>query len=596
MKRGSRKSRRDMRIQRRNTLRLCSTLFLALLIAGMVVFLSRVMPRSMEKKAQSAEEAPASYEAAATPAQSTPEPTQMPEVVAQSAEASMEYGFQSAVIGNDGVMEMYERDARNDFADPDAYAAVEGITTFGAGPFRSSFAYGTQHVSSKTLTRIWEKEVGSLQTAGGDVWQGTGWTGMPLIVKWDAQVRKTLGIQDSFKQKEDFIEVIYPTADGNIYFFELESGAPTREPIRTNVVMKGTALLDPRGYPMLYVGQGVEDEVDGRGAWLRAVSLIENKVVWSFGGVDRSAHRDFQAYDGSALLDPTADTLFVPGENGILYSVVLHTAFDAQAGTISISPEPLVKYRYSADSYGTDAGMRVWGIESSVAALGEFAFLTDNGGFLQCVDLNRMCLVYAVDLINESDATVVISREDGEAFLYTATLAGRDASAYLRKHDAKTGRILWEEKQAVVDTGDASDTRGALGTPHVGRGGIENLVIFNCTMIPYSEDGNENGRGGCVLALDKKTGEEKWRYEQPGGCWSSPVVIYDENEKAYVIQCDRTGWMRLLDAATGELLTSLDMGSRIESTPAVFGDTLVVGTRGQYGSGEKAKIIGVKIG
>jgi outer membrane protein assembly factor BamB len=111
---------------------------------------------------------------------------------------------------------------------------------------------------------------------------------------------------------------------------------------------------------------------------------------------------------------------------------------------------------------------------------------------------------------------------------------------------------------------------------------------------------DENGdtkhvNGGRIVCYNKNTGDEVWRYEQEDGYWSSPVVIYDENENAYLIQCDRGGMMRMHDARTGEVITEVYMGSRIEATPSVFNDMLVVGTRGQYGD-ESQKIIGVKIG
>ena len=88
-----------------------------------------------------------------------------------------------------------------------------------------------------------------------------------------------------------------------------------------------------------------------------------------------------------------------------------------------------------------------------------------------------------------------------------------------------------------------------------------------------------------------------WCLEQEGEAdyWSSPVVVYDETDKAYLIQCDRAGYIKLYDASTSALLYSLDLGSRIDSTPAVFNNYLVVGTRGKGGSGESAKIICVKI-
>ncbi|MDO5110762.1 MAG: pyrrolo-quinoline quinone [Clostridia bacterium] len=509
--------------------------------------------------------------------------------------ASMAYGFQSAVMQDGAIIERYIRPQDVHFGSAEQYASVKGITTFAGNNYRNDFAYGTRTLTNKTLSRVWEQGVGSLQTAAGDTWEGTGWTGMPLIIQWEADVRKVLGVADSYKQMDGFTEAIYPATDGKIYFLELQTGAQTRAPIEVGVVMK-SATLDPRGYPILYVGQGVEDEVDGKGAWVRAISLIENREIWRFGGRDPFAYRTYQAYDGGALLHGETDTLFLPGENGVFYSTKLHTDFSIETGSITIAPEPLVKYRYTADAYDETEAGRVWGIESSVAAFGQYGFFMDNGGFLQCIDLNTMCPAYVTDILAESDATPVIEPGEDTFYVYTATLAGKDDSiAYQRKHDGKTGEVLWENQCVTVDTGDPSDTRGTLGTPHVGHGNIENMVIFNCTMVPYSEEG-QSKRGGSVMALSKQTGKVIWTYTQSGGCWSSPVVIYDEAENAYVIQCDRLGNMKLLDGRTGEELFSLDMGSRIESTPAVFNDMLVVGTRGKYGSGESAKIIGVKIG
>ena len=508
--------------------------------------------------------------------------------------ASLAYGFQSAVMQDGAILERYTRPQALRFETADAYSPAKGVTTFGGGNYRDDFTYGTRRIQNKTLSRVWAQDVGSLQTAAGDTWEGTGWTGMPLIIQWEENVRQTLGVAETYKRMDGFTEVIYPATDGKIYFLELQTGAQTRAPIEVGVVMKN-ATLDPRGYPVLYVGQGVEDEVDGKGAWVRAISLIENREIWRFGGRDPFALRAYQAYDGGVLFHAAADTMFVPGENGVLYSVKLNTVFSPETATLTLNPEPLVKYRYTADGYDEAAG-RVWGIESAVAAFGQYGFFTDNGGFLQCIDLNAMCPIYVVDLLAESDATPVIEREEEGFYIYTATLAAKNGGvAYQRKHDGKTGEILWENQCATVDTGDPADTRGTLGTPHAGRGNIQNMVIFNCTMTLYSQDG-QSQRGGSVMALSKQTGKPIWTHTQAGGCWSSPVVIYDEAENAYVLQCDRLGNLLLLDGRTGETLLSLDMGSRIESTPAVFNDMLVVGTRGKYGSGESAKIIGVKIG
>ena len=60
-------------------------------------------------------------------------------------------------------------------------------------------------------------------------------------------------------------------------------------------------------------------------------------------------------------------------------------------------------------------------------------------------------------------------------------------------------------------------------------------------------------------------------------------------ETAYLIQCDRNGILRMHNPRTGEVLTEVDLGSRVDATPAVFNNMLVVGTRGSGGSGEGQK-------
>ena len=73
------------------------------------------------------------------------------------------------------------------------------------------------------------------------------------------------------------------------------------------------------------------------------------------------------------------------------------------------------------------------------------------------------------------------------------------------------------------------------------------------------------------------------------------MVIYDAYGRAYLLQCDRGGIITMYDASNGTMLTTIDMGSRIDSTPAVYGNMLVVGTRGKGGAGKAAKISCVKI-
>ncbi len=591
------------------------TLLLAL-IGGLTYLLFKIMGNGDAKIDTQALASPSDVASptnvsVATQTNSIPKPTPKqllsPELTVQKAsgEALAALGYTKELQINKEEKTTYSREESISFGSDEAYTSVKGIITFGGNNYRNSFVYGTQEVEEKALARIWEHAVGSL-TVDSTVWTGIGWTGMPLIVQWSDEVRETLGVFDEFKHKEGFTEVIYPAMDGYIYFYELSTGKQTRDNINLGVVVKGTASLDPRGYPMLYTGQGVmSTEGEIVGSWFRAVSLIENKEVWRFGGRDPYSPRMWQAFDSSALIDAKTDTLIVGGENGLFYSVKLNTVFDAVNGTISIDPgsRKLQKYKYDANGFADRENRRWWGIESSLAAWRNFAFFTDNGGLLQCIDLNTLEPQYVIDVLDNSDASVVIEESfaDSTIYLYTANSVDKQSSisddglgkCYHRKINGLTGDVVWQV-QWDASKGTASANGGTVSTPHVGRGNISDLVIFNQTLVPVTVNG-EAMLGGRIIAYNKATGQEAWRYEQAAGYWSSPVVIYDEQNTAYLIQCDRDGIMRMHDAKNGAVLCEVNLGSRIESTPAIFDNFLVVGTRGQDGSGESAKIIGIRI-
>lgn len=515
------------------------------------------------------------------------------------------FGFKTDIMVAGEIVSSFERETPISFGTGDEYTDLAGVITFAGSNYRRGFTYGVQNVSQVSLSRVWEIDTSAI---GG--WTGTGWTGMPVIVQWPEDVRQVLGIHEKFKSMDGFTEVIYAAMDGYIYFMELYTGEQTRDPIKTGVTTKGTASLDPRGYPLLYTGQGLQStESDGStGAWFRIIDLINNKVIWKFGGVDPFSHRSWQAYDSSALIDAETDTLIAPGENGVLYTVKLNTSFDLEAGTVSVDPDPLQKYRYTGDGYGgsSDQADKRWvGIENSVAAWRNYLFFTDNGGRLQCVDVNTFELKYVVDVTDDSDTSCVVEEdtENQTFYLYVANEVDKQAgalsagygSSYHRKINGLTGEIIWE-KEWKASVGSTSSNGGTLSTPHVGRAGsnIEDLVIYNGTLVEVVVDG-ETLYGGRIVAYNKHDGSVQWTYEQKNGYWSSPVVIYDQNNRAYLIQCDRGGMIRIHDPADGgKVLFEINAGSRIESTPAVFGNMLVVGTRGTHGT-ESQKILGFKI-
>jgi hypothetical protein len=563
----------------------------------------------------------------------TPKPALPDDVTVTRADSAnpSKYGFETMISYQGADTTSYTRENKVSFGRNLEYASLPGVFTFGGNNYRDSFAYGTASITEKRLREHWSKTIGSLGS-----WSGTGWTGQPLIVQWPAETVSVMNVNQSYKDSgEPLTEVIYPAMDGNIYFLELESGAATRDVINTGIVQKGTSCVDPRGYPLLFVGQGipVENDQGNNAAYVRVYSLISGEQIYEFGGFDWFARRTWQAYDGSPIISD--DTIVYAGENGVLYTSKLNAQFDAAAGTVSIDPERLVKMRYEASGYSRSdaAGSRWYGIESSVAAFRNYVYYTDNGGRLQCVDINNMQLKYVVDLTDETDSTVVIeeSYEDNTIYLYTGSqvrVSNGDLGAgygysYQRKINGLTGAVIWEQKW-ICSIGDETSSGGNVATPHVGKGQISDLVIFSLSLAAQSgatdtetavdEEAGEDGEtqalsepqpvaeadgtyslGGRIVALDKSTGSVVWSVEQSNDYWASPVVVYDEQGRAYLVQCDRGGYVTLYDASNGEKLNSIDLGSRIDSTPAVFNNMLIVGTRGKGGAGKTQKIVCIKI-
>ena len=122
----------------------------------------------------------------------------------------------------------------------------------------------------------------------------------------------------------------------------------------------------------------------------------------------------------------------------------------------------------------------------------------------------------------------------------------------------------------------------------MGKNDLKDLVF-----IPYANVANDNGvsTGSLLVAYDKATGDEVWRDNFGGQCWSSPVDVYDDNGKGYIVfgtaaftnrDGVRTGgFVHLIDGRTGERVSSVELLGQIEASPVVYDNMVVIGTRGQ---------------
>ncbi len=460
-----------------------------------------------------------------------------------------------------------------DFGVPGDYTDVDGIVTFRGNPFRDTAAVGCADMKENTISRIWTKSTGSLQS-GEHTWSGNGWTGQPLMARWSPDVRRTMNLYDSAKAKEDLVEVIYASMDGYVYFLDLETGEPTRDALYLGFTFKGAGSLDPRGYPILYVGAGYNSEEKGT-ARIFIINLLDTSVMYTFGDNDSFSLRGSLSYfDSSPLVDAESDTLIYPGENGVLYLVQLNTQYDAEGGTISIDPGHFAKWRYMGKRSGND---RYWlGMEDSAAIYGGYMFIADNGGHLMCVDLNTLFPVWVQDILDDSNSTPVLCIEDGHLYLYVSTsfhLGWRSdttAPVPIWKIDAENGTVVWKTEYECYSESGVSG--GVQSTVACGKRELADYIY-----VTVSRTGDDYS--GVLACLNKKDGKIEWEHKAVYA-WSSPVCIYRPDGTGNVLYGDAAGRMYLLNGKTGEVYDTLDDRSQtIEASPAVYENHVVVGTR-----------------
>lgn len=455
-----------------------------------------------------------------------------------------------------------EEDISKDVVFQDKYSTLEGIPTFRGNNYRTAPSFGVSDLSNKSLSTAWEFKTSSSSWGGG-----AGWTGQPAIIRWPKELRETMNIYDEFKYKENLTEAIYASLDGNIYFLDIETGKQTRDKINIGNPIKGSVSVDPRGLPLLYVGEGIKEKGY---VGFNIYSLIDGEHLFELNGSDSFASRSWPAFDSCAIVNAETDSVIVGGENGLLYIIKLNSNYDKELNKISINPK-INKYNYSAP--GSRGRL---GIENSVATYANLAYFADNNGVIQCVDLNTLNPVWFVDGYDDIDATLTLEIVDNTPYVYCGNEVDHQGSrgiVKLKKINGLDGSIVWEKEfECESLVGKKAVNGGLMATNVVGKNNLDDIVIFS--LARYS-----GFNKGGIIALNKKTGELQWETVLDNYMWSSPVDIYDKDGNGYIVQGDSIGNLYLIDGKNGNILNSVTLNGNIESSPAVFENTIVIATR-----------------
>lgn len=385
-----------------------------------------------------------------------------------------------------------------------------------------------------------------------------------------------MNIYERSKNTSALKEVIYASDDGRIYFFDLERVTFSRDPIDVGFPLTSAVSVDPYGYPVLYVGQTVAKLSEYTGViGMRMYNLLNHQMIGFESGLNASAELADGAVHGSALVESNANMLIYGADNGLLYTVDLNTEFDLENAEIELIPQA-VAYEYKTNLRNAEQG-----IVSSVAAYGDYAFFGDLSGCVQCVDMNTLKPVWVFDMGDSMLASVSLACEENGVYLYGGSVLKKGSGQVrLVKLNALTGELVWECMSDIQGEFDSKNAEkgiypGLMASPLIGEGDIYDLVIFNVNQV---NDGQ--GVGAIVYALDKNTGEEVWSHALDVNSVSSPIAVYEPDGTSYLILGDDHGTLRLMDGFTGSTISTVDLGSAIQSSPAAYGNQVVVGTTG----------------
>ena len=519
-------------------------------------------------------------------------PTETPPLTAEAApEANPDLITNTTVYVGSKKQKDYNRPQKELIHMPEAdkYTLGKmGVLTFRGDNFRRNAAVGPLEGEATGLAMKWQVESGSSRGTN-QTYYGYGWPGQPAIVKWSKQVRPASNLYESKQEKELLKEVIIAGQDGNIRFLDLDDGSLTRNSIKLGYPMNGTPSLHTVGQPYMSVGQFARKmKVKTGRIGLRTYNLYNTKELKMIDGLDskhRRALNNIGSFETSALIDRTSDTLITAGSNGMLYLEALNSEFDWKVGVMKVNPsETAMTSRAKGQKNNA-----LTAVESSLAAYDKYVFYADMGGVLRCVDTDTLRPVWAVATGDAVMAAVALDlTEARELNLYTANMyANRKKGSgeiQIRRYDALSGREAWCTEIGVYKGKKDKEDVGAKASPVIGQGKLKDLVYFTVTGL--SEEGREQlGLSGeeasALIALDKNTGKTVWAKGMESRTESSPVAVYDGDGNGWIIQCAEDGNIYLVEGLTGKETGSMKLEAEIIASPAVYNDTMVIGTTGK---------------
>lgn len=482
-----------------------------------------------------------------------------------------------------------------------------GLTMFRGNARRAYYGEGPVPKDPHVLWRFPKSgPMSSPSSEGGEtrVWAGTGWTGQPVVA-----------------QAAEGPRVMFGAYDRAVHFLDGDTGERFLPDLPTGDLIKGTVMLDPDGYPLLYTGS--------RDNYFRVVALDREKptVLWKI-NADQVPHPVWNNdWDSSAVI--VGDYLFEGGENSYFFIIKLNRGFDAE-GKVTAKPKVVLAYPAYDEALFNAIGDRMVSIENSPAVdldpvRGDRVYFANSGGRVLGLDISALGLSKAgfgpggqppgtwkkgvarwgaagavstggvsgvwkpgPDAVrplpdlpvptdphfpvafkfwtgDDVDASVVL---DDEGMLYVAVelermLPRAKELGQLMKLDPRRAGdpVVWSVKDPAK-----GDKGGIWATP---------AVWGSMLYVPT--------HAGRLLGVDRSDGHIVWEKPFTYHAWGSPVVVDD-----VLVVGDTEGWIHAYDVGD----TAVDPpelwkvrtpgGGAVESTPTVWRGHIYVGSRDGY--------------
>lgn len=356
-------------------------------------------------------------------------------------------------------------------------------------------------------------------------------------------------------------EVIFGAYDRSVHFVDAETGLALRQPFATGDIIKGSVTLDPDGYPLLYFGS--------RDNKLRIVALDrpEPTLLWSMDASEVNGIWNNDWDSNPVIVD---DIMYEGGENGWFFAILLNRGFDAD-GTVVVDPEKVFQMPGYNDELLANSGRNV-SIESSVAVYDQRVYFTNSGGRVVGLDVSQVRdgvapIVFDYYAGGDIDATPAI---DAEGMLYVSIEhEPSQMGSFERERNAEVGQLVKLDPYTDGDPRLWGVDLTVPGTADSGSWASPALYADHVYLTTHQ---------GQLIAVDAGSGEVVWSDEVGFHSWSSPVIVGD-----VLVAATCLGEVRaysLSDPASPEPLWAVGLGgSCLESTPAVWGSRIFLGAR-----------------